>query len=263
MQRRMSAGLALIDAKAMRQAISEFNEAGRTQFLRRHGFRRSSKIYLLFGQCLYDTKALVAAAHRRATGKILRHTQFTGGAQTRAVFGRLAEQDSEFKRVFEDKLGELRNLAAEYDRIPRDWTNLRELGFSKWIRLGSYDDLETGRLPGVYTIAHSVEKPTGRSIIDERVVYIGETVDQDLHVRLWQFCRSLEGKPGHSGGGTLRAKGYQGNTLWFAIRSFPLAYGLDDDFAESFRSAQIRHLERMLLYEYVQSFRRYPEGNLK
>ena len=50
----------------------------------------------------------------------------------------------------EDALGELRNLATEYDRIPRAWTDLRELGFSNWIPLAKYADLNnrlaTGRL---------------------------------------------------------------------------------------------------------------------
>jgi hypothetical protein len=40
-----------------------------------------------------------------------------------------------------------------------------------------------------------------------------------------------------------------------------LGYGIEDAFAESLRSAQIRHLERTLLYEYVQTVRAYPRGN--
>ena len=253
-QRRISPGLAAIDQQAMREAIVEFNKQGRTQFFKRYGFSRSSRVYLIYGQRLYDTKALVAAAYRYATRKTLRHTEFSVGAQTHAVFSRLARQNSNFARTFDDRLGELRNLSTEYDRIPRAWTDLRELGFSKWISLAKFADLKTGWLPGVYVIAHSNRRPNGISIIDKRVVYIGETVDQSLHQRLYQLHRSMfNGKAGHSGGATLRAKGYHRKRLWLAIRSFPLGYGIDDAFAKSFRSAQIRHLERTLLYEYVQT----------
>jgi hypothetical protein len=263
MPRRISPGLAVIDARAMREAIADFNSKGRIQFLKRYSFSRSSKHYLIFGQRLYDTKALVAAAYRQATGKTLRHTQFSGGAQTGAVFRRLAEQDSDLGRLFEDRLGELSNLSAAYDRIPRPWTNLRELGFSKWIPLPEYRNLNTNWLPGVYVIAHSSRKPHRMSIIDKRVVYIGETVDQSLRQRLYQLHCSMQGKGGHSGGTMLRVKGYHRKRLWLAIRSFPLGYGLDGAFAKHFRSAQIRYLERTLLYEYVHAVHAYPPGNTK
>jgi 5-methylcytosine-specific restriction protein A len=174
MRHRIRPGLAVIDAPSMLKAIAEFNEYGRMKFLKRYGLSRSSKFYLIHRQRLYDTKALVAAAYRHATGKRLQNTEFAGGAQTGAVFVRLANQDLSFAhgRVFEDKLGELRNLSAEYDRIPRAWTDLRELGFSKWIPLENYADLNTGWLPGVYVIANSTRQPFGISVIDKRVVYI-------------------------------------------------------------------------------------------
>jgi hypothetical protein len=85
-RRKISPGLAVIDARAMRAAIEEFKARGRVQFLKRYGFSRSSKFYFIFEQRLYDTKVLVAAAYRHATGKMLRHTQFGGGAQTSAFF---------------------------------------------------------------------------------------------------------------------------------------------------------------------------------
>lgn len=261
--RKISPGLAVIDVPAMREAIAEFNRQGRRWLLKQYGFSRSSKFYLIHGQRLYDTKVLVAVAYRHATGKTLRHSEFSGGARTLAIFRRLSRQDHSFERTFEDTLGELRNLTTEYDRIPRPWTDLSELGFSKWIPLVKYAYLKTGWLPGVYVIANSNREPRGMSVIDKRVVYIGETVDQSLHHRLYQLHRSAEGKGGHSGGLTLRAKGYDRKTLWVAIRSFPLGYGLEDGFAQSFRSAQIRHLERTLLYEYVHAVHAYPPGNSK
>src|SRR5712671_3053811 len=207
MEHRIS-GLAGIDAPAMREAIAEFDKRGRAQFLKQYGISRSSKFYLVFGQRLYDTKALVAAAYFHKPGHKLPHTKFGGGAQTKAVFRRLAQQDDEFAHVFEDELGELHNLSHEYDRIPSGATDLRELGFSKWIALSKFGDLQTGWLPGVYVIASVNSQPVKISVIDERVVYIGETVSQNLSKRLYQLIHSIEGKRGHGGGERLREKGH-------------------------------------------------------
>jgi hypothetical protein len=142
-------------------------------------------------------------------------------------------------------------------------TDVSELGFSRWIPLSKFAVLNTGWLSGIYLITSSGRRPEGISIIDKRVVYIGETVDQSLHQRLYQLQRSLGGETGHSGGTTLRAKGYHRKPLWLAIRSFPSGYGLDDAFAESFRATQIRNLEKTLLYEYVRTVHTYPPGNTK
>lgn len=146
MRRRTSPDLTVIKAPDMRKTIEEFNALERAKFLKRYDSSRSSKFYLMFGDRLYDTKALVSAAYKHATGKALRHTEFGGGDQTRAVFLRLAQQDRDFTGPFEDELGELRNLSTEYDRIPRAWIDPRELGFSKWIPLKKSAELKTGRL---------------------------------------------------------------------------------------------------------------------
>lgn len=261
-QRKISPGLTVIDAPAMVSAIHEFNELGRTKFLKKYGVSRSSKFYLIHEEQLYDTKALVAAAYHHKTGQRLRNTEFGGGAQTKAVFDRL---DFASKKVFKDTLGELRNLSNEYDRIPRVWTDLRELGFSKWISLAQYSNLKTGRLPGVYVIARANSQPVKMRIDDKRVVYIGETVSQNLTKRLQQFKNSIDGKGGSSGGDRLHESkmGYCPTNLWASIKSFSLQYGLSNDAAKAVRSAQIRSLERILINEYVHNFHEYPAGNFK
>lgn len=262
--RNSSLDLTVIDAHAMWAAINEFNKLGRAKFLKKYHFSRSSKFYLKFEERIYDTKALVAAAFQHKTKHAV--IKFGGGPQTKAVFTRLVKENSAFDGWFEDKLGELHYLATEYDRIPNNWTKLRELGFSKWVVLSDYRRLETKEFPGVYVIASSAEQPSAMSIVDDRVVYVGETVDQNLGKRLYQFCRGVEGHAGHSGGTTLHNLSYRLTNLWLAIRSFPLDYGhIDDDdsLAKSFRSAQIRHLERTILYEYVLARHRYPAGNSK
>lgn len=264
--RQRSISLSVIDDTAMLKAIEEFNDLKRTRFLKKYDVSRSSKFYLFHEQRLYDTKSLVAAACRHATGKRLAHDRFGGGAQTVAVFRKVIKDSDRFRgsKVFEDTLGELGNLSAEFDRLPRRPSDIRKLGFSKWIPFERYRHLHTGKLPGVYVVAASPSQPGQMKITDRRVVYIGETVDQTLHKRLYQFNRSLfQGKPSHSGGTTLRQKEFHRQNQWLSIRSFPLGYGTDDGFADSFRSSQIRYLERMLLHEFVRSNQVYPPGNSK
>ena len=269
----MSVTLSVIDEIALLKAIEEFNALGRAKFLKKYGFSRSSKFYLFHEQRLYDTKALVSAAYLRATGRRLAYDRFSGGAPTVAVFQRLKKDANSFRhsKWFEDTLGELGNLSTEFDRLPRVQSDLQKLGFSKWISFSELIPftkraqlrLHTGRLPGVYVIAASASHPAQMRIIDQRVVYIGETVSQDLHRRLRQLHHSLEGKPGHGGGVRLREKGFHRKKLWLSIRSFPLGYELEPEFAQSFRSSQIRCLERTLLHEFVRSNQAYPHGNLK
>lgn len=259
----MPVDLSLINAEAMNKAIEEFDQLGREKFLKKYGFFRSSKFYLRHNERLYDVKALVGAAYRRATGRKLTNNMFGGGPQTNSVLRRIKE-DARFSacEVFEDTLGELSNLSGEFDRLPGPQSDLRKLGFSNWIPLQQYRNLKTKWLPGVYVIAGCASKPRKMKVIDPALVYIGETVEQNLGKRLYQLDCALKGKPGHAGGTTLKKKGYKPRTLWLSVRSFPLGYGPEKE-ARSFRSSQIRLLERRLLYEYVHANRDYPAGNLK
>jgi hypothetical protein len=265
MRLRAPVRLSEVDASALLAAIQEFNDLGRDKFLKKYGFSRSSKFYLIHEQRIYDTKALVGAAYRHATGRKLTYDKFAGGAQTKAVLEGIMKQEVRFSRskLFEDTLGELSNLSGEFDRLPRAQSDLRKLGFSNWISLRQYKELNTRWLSGVYVIADCASRPARMSIVDRRVVYIGETVDQNLHKRLYQFNCSLNGRGGHAGGDTLKKKGLSRHKLWLSIRSFPLRYGPKDKFACSFRSSQIRLLERILLHEYVCANRTYPQGNSK
>jgi hypothetical protein len=166
----------VVDAKALLMAIQEFNDLGRYKFLKKYSFSRSSKFYLIHEQRIYDTKALVGAAYFHATGKKLSNDKFGGGAPTEAVFRRIKEEDERFgnDEVFEDKLGELSNLAGEFDRLPRARSELRKLGFSKWILLRQYNELNTRRLPGVYVIANLTSRPARMSINRDLVPRAGK-----------------------------------------------------------------------------------------
>lgn len=263
MQQKFS--LAAIDAGALLQAIYLFNELGRTRFLRRYRYSRASKYYLLHQQRFYDTKALVACGYEIATGRPIPAGKLHGGPQSTNLITRIARGHPSFERseVFEDTLGELRHLAGEFDSLPSPLPEVGKLGFSRWIRFSEIKKLHTGSLPGVYLVAESSQVPVRMAVLDPRIIYVGETVSQDLSKRLSQMRRALNGKSAHSGGTTLRAKGYRNRDLWLSIRSFALRYGIKDAEADPVRSLEIRFLERVLLLEYARRNGRYPAGNRK
>jgi hypothetical protein len=174
--------LSKIDAQALSRAINEFRELGRTKFLRKYGFARSSKFYFLHKQQLYDTKSLVGASYFYATGVRLGNSGLAGGRQTLAAIRAATKASAEFRgsKVFEDTFGELRNVLDDFDRLPgADW-NVQGFGLSGWVQLQHYKTLRTGGLPGVYVISTSGSKPLKMRIVDPRIVYIGETVNQTL-----------------------------------------------------------------------------------
>lgn len=254
--------LSQIDSRAVSRAIHEFNKLGRTKFLRQYGFGRASKFYFLHEEKLYDTKPLISASYFHATGEKLAHNGLSGGRQTISAINNSIKSSSKFRgsRAFEDVLGELRNVSADFDRLAKLTWDVRDFGFSRWVQLQNYKDLQTGGLPGVYVISESAAKPLKLSIADRRVVYIGETVNQTLAKRLDQFNRSLQGGSGHSGGDTLN-EDYRRKKLWLSIRSFPLRSDITPRKALAFRSSQIQLLEKLLLFQFVSSNGKYPSGN--
>lgn len=69
------------DPRAVELALAEFDRLGRDAFLRRYGFGRSLAYYLVHEGRLYDSKAILAAAHgyQFPDRGPLRSTQFNGG----------------------------------------------------------------------------------------------------------------------------------------------------------------------------------------
>ena len=94
------------------------------------------------------------------------------------------------------------------------------------------------------------------------VIYIGETCDQNLAQRWYQFNRSaFEQKPGHSGGWTFSGL-YCDNRIvepvgWLYVAALPMTL------QEPHSSAYIRFVERWLIWEYVQKFNALPACNSK
>ena len=74
----------LTDPAAVLSAIAEFDEVGRPNFIERYGFRRAFNYFLVFNDRLYDSKAIVGAAHgfQFPNEGPLRAGEFSGGFAT-------------------------------------------------------------------------------------------------------------------------------------------------------------------------------------
>ncbi len=134
-----------------------------------------------------------------------------------------------------------------------------EVRFSPWLAWSRVTELGAGKYPGVYALGvFDGSAPALPDALDERVVYLGETCNNSLLGRLYQFERSaFQGKDGHSGGWTFRSRfANEGELLY--VSAFPVP-----KLTEPHRSAFIRHVERDLLWQYVKRWGRRPICNSK
>ncbi|MGW6694943.1 hypothetical protein ACWF62_14345 [Rhodococcus sp. NPDC054953] len=74
--------LASITRPAVLQAITEYDEIGQSEFLRRRGFGEARNFRLVYRGRFYDSKAIVGVAHGYATGRFVDSTEFSGGLAT-------------------------------------------------------------------------------------------------------------------------------------------------------------------------------------
>lgn len=74
----------ITDPEAVKQAIAEFDRLGRDEFLRKYGFGRSVRYYLMYEGRPYDSKAILGAAHgvQFPERGPLTATDFHGGENT-------------------------------------------------------------------------------------------------------------------------------------------------------------------------------------
>ena len=70
------------DPSAVHKALNEFDALGRDDFLAKYGFRRATSYYVQHNGRLYDSKAIVGAAHGFQTGTPLVASEFSGGDAT-------------------------------------------------------------------------------------------------------------------------------------------------------------------------------------
>jgi predicted restriction endonuclease len=84
-----------VDREAVLAAMAEYDKLGRDRFLEIYGFGRARRYVVLHDGREYESKALMGAAHRHATGQALRASEFSGGVQT--VVPKLGELGFDFR----------------------------------------------------------------------------------------------------------------------------------------------------------------------
>ena len=72
----------LTDPKAVRQAMTEYDQLGQEAFLAKYGYRKANKFFLIHAGKKYDSKAICGVAHGYQFGTPLRSNEFSGGAAT-------------------------------------------------------------------------------------------------------------------------------------------------------------------------------------
>ena len=131
--------------------------------------------------------------------------------------------------------------------------------FSKWTNWEDREMLKDTRQPGVYILAHfdvAPEQPANP--VNKQIIYIGETCNQNLRKRWYQFNRSaFEGKFGHSGGNTYRRIfGNLDKNLYVA--AFPV-----NQIDKKLQPFFIRYVERKLIWDFILQYNAAPVCNRK
>ena len=136
--------------------------------------------------------------------------------------------------------------------------------FSEWMRWADSTRHNCINHPGVYLLGKfEVLPPLPTCCLDKNVIYVGETVDQSLEKRLYQFARSaFQRKYGHSGGWTFSDDFLSGVEQdhappWLFVAVLPVTL------KEPHRSAYIRFVERVIIWEFVQRWNEAPACNRK
>jgi len=128
--------------------------------------------------------------------------------------------------------------------------------FDKWTLWADRDQLGCRKSPGVYLLAFDVHPDREVSVIDKRIVYIGQTC-ANLQQRWRQFQRAASGREGgHSGGESFhqRCNGRSSEELCVA----PWAPSMDPGVL---RDAYIKLVERQLILDWVIEHGELPRCN--
>jgi len=136
---------------------------------------------------------------------------------------------------------------------------LQEIKFSPWVQWRERDKLKSVDNPGIYLLAKFKEFTAGNANpLDENIVYIGETCNNSLKGRWYQFNRSaFQSKDGHSGGWSYNtAFGDEGDDLYVA--ALPIF-----DVPEKVEHLFIRYVERKLILDFALKHGLQPKLNHK
>ena len=119
------------------------------------------------------------------------------------------------------------------------------------------------RNPGVYLLARLTDSPLPVvDVLDPNILYVGQTCDQTLEKRLYQFSRSaFHRKKNHSGGWKFCDLFNEGRPAeapaWLFVSLLPVI------FDEPKRPAWIQLVERQILWDFVCEWDRLPLCNSK
>ena len=131
--------------------------------------------------------------------------------------------------------------------------------FSKWTQWNKRTNINNVNSPGVYVLARFKRVPSGRANTNNKnIIYIGETCNQTLAKRWYQFNNSaFKDKAGHSGGLSYgKVYGDKGKNLYVAALSVP-------NLSDNLRHLFIRYVERKLIYEYALKYKIQPKLTMK
>ncbi len=130
--------------------------------------------------------------------------------------------------------------------------------FSKWFQWNERTQIKNINLPGVYILAKFKKIPEGNANPnDKNIIYVGETCDQTLKKRWYQFNNSaFRDKDGHSGGWSYESTfGDKGDDLYVAT--------LPVDLPKNLRHLFIRFVERKIILEFALKYNAQPKLNKK
>ena len=137
---------------------------------------------------------------------------------------------------------------------------MNAISFRPWTAWALRQDIEGCGQPGVYLLGmFPLNPPHEVDPLAAEIIYIGETCDQNLRKRWYQFNRSaFEQKFGHSGGLSFASRFCEVREhTGLHVAALPVARD------EPHRSAYIRFVERRLIWDYVQKFNALPRCNSK
>lgn len=135
--------------------------------------------------------------------------------------------------------------------------------FQPWVPWANRNDIHGRDVPGVYLLGRfDSGAPETIDLQANEIIYIGETCNQTLRKRWYQFHRSgFLRKSGHSGGWAFSDKFCDGRTIesvdWLYVAPYPV------NMEEPYRSAHIRFVERWMLWLYVDRHGHLPPCNTK
>ena len=155
-------GLREIDRQAVEQAMREFDSIGRDKFLRKYGFGPAREYFIVQGDDLYDSKAVLGAAHGYAVPEAgpLGREDFSGGEQNTAK--RLRQLGVEVKKItLKAVLEQVLDLQAKWKAAKTDTMRKRgrlveEVGpvvLRGVIKASSADDFSTEGSNGTGSIS--------------------------------------------------------------------------------------------------------------